>query len=66
MVLKFFKEGVNIMHQIMKVLGGIGVLIVIYLFLSNGSQTVKIINSIAENTIDGIQVLQGRNKLITD
>ena len=54
------------MHNIMKVLGGIGTLIVIYLFLSNGKQTVRIINSIADNTIDGIQILQGREKLITD
>ena len=54
------------MHSIVKVLGGIGILIGIYLFLSNGTQTVKIINSIAENSITGIQVLQGRNKLITN
>ena len=53
------------MHAILKILGGIGVLITIYLFLSNGSQTVKIINSIAGNTIDGIQVLQGRESTIT-
>lgn len=54
------------MHNIGKILGGIGVLIAIYLFLSNGNTTLKIINSIASNTVDGIQVLQGREKLITD
>ena len=54
------------MHNIVKILGGIGVLIAIYLFLSNGSQTVRIINSVASNMTDGIQVLQGRTKLITD
>lgn len=54
------------MHSVLKIAGGIGVLITIYLFLSNGSQTVKIINSIASNTIDGIQVLQGRTKMITE
>jgi len=54
------------MHNIIKILTGIMVLIVIYLFLANGKETVKIINSIASNTIDGIQVLQGREKLITE
>lgn len=54
------------MHHITKILGGIGILIAIYLFLSNGSQTVKIVNSIAGNMITGIQVLQGRSKLITE
>ena len=46
-------------------LAGIGMLIAIYLFLSNANSTVKIINSIASNSINGIQVLQGRSKLIT-
>lgn len=54
------------MSYIVKILSGIGILIAIYLFLSNGSQTVKIINSVATNMTTGIQVLQGRNKLITE
>lgn len=54
------------MSNIIKVLSGIGVLIAIYLFLSNGSQTVKIINSLGGNLADMTQILQGRNKLITD
>lgn len=54
------------MNNIVKILGGIGILVAIYLFLANGKQTVNIVNSIAENTIDGIQVLQGREKLITE
>lgn len=54
------------MNYIFKVLSGIGALIAIYLFLSNGSQTVKIINSVASNMTNGIQVLQGRNKLVTE
>lgn len=37
------------------------VLIGIYLFLSRGGETVKIINSLASNSIKGIVVLQGRN-----
>jgi hypothetical protein len=36
-------------------------LIGIYLFLSRGGETVKIINSLASNSIKGIVVLQGRN-----
>ena len=54
------------MGNIIKILGGIGVLIGIYLFLSNGTQTVRIINSVASNMTDGIQILQGRSKLITE
>lgn len=54
------------MHRVFNVIGGIGILIGIYLFLSNANETVKIINSIASNSITGIQVLQGRNKLITE
>lgn len=48
------------MNSIVKIAGGIGVLIGIYLFLANGNYTVKIINAIAGNTIDGITTLQGR------
>lgn len=54
------------MGHIVKILGGIGILIAIYLFLANGSQTTKIINAVAGNLTEGIQVLQGRNKLITE
>ena len=53
------------MNHISRWLAGIGVLIAIYLFLSNADSTAQIINSIASNTVDGIQVLQGRNKIIT-
>ena len=48
------------MNQIVTVLSGIGVLIGIYLFLSKGTQTVNIINTIASNSINGIKTLQGR------
>ena len=54
------------MGHITKILGGIGTLIAIYLFLSKGTQTVKIINSVSSNMLSGIQVLQGREKIITD
>lgn len=53
------------MNKIVEVLSGIGILIAIYLFLSQGSTTVKIIESISGNMINGIQVLQGRKELIT-
>lgn len=43
-----------------KVVSGIGLLIAIYLFVANASQTTKIIESIGSNTTKGIKVLQGR------
>lgn len=48
------------MNHISSWIAGIGMLIAIFLILSNASDTVKIINSIAGNSIKGIQVLQGR------
>ena len=54
------------MHNLMKFFGGIGILIAIYLFLSNGGSTISIVNTISKNMINGIQVLQGREKLITE
>lgn len=43
-----------------KTISGIGLLIAIYLFISNANQTAKIIESIGSNTTKGIKVLQGR------
>ena len=54
------------MGKIMEIMSGIGILIAIYLFLSNAGNTVKIVDSVAGNMLNGIQVLQGRNKLITN
>lgn len=48
------------MHTIVKVLTGTGLLIMLYLFLSHGNQTAKIIDSLASNSIKGIATLQGR------
>lgn len=48
------------MNKVMEIASGIGILIAIYLFLANGNNTVKIINSLGSNTISGIKVLQGR------
>ena len=60
-VYKFTREGGKInMSKLVTVLSGIGVLIAIYLFLSNGRETTGIINSIGSNSIAGIKTLQGR------
>lgn len=48
------------MRTVVEVLSGIGILIGIYLFLSNGKQTVNIIDTIGSNSIKGIKTLQGR------
>lgn len=48
------------MNQVFGVIAGIGILIGIFLFLSRGDETVRIINSIASNSIRGISTLQGR------
>ncbi|MGG1343872.1 hypothetical protein ABE244_25610 [Bacillus toyonensis] len=48
------------MNKVFDVIAGIGVLIGIYLFLSNGRQTTSIIETIASNSIAGIKTLQGR------
>lgn len=54
------------MGHIFKIFGGIGILIGLYLVLSKGTQTVKIINAVSGNMLSGIQVLQGREKIITN
>jgi hypothetical protein len=43
-----------------KIISGMGLLIAVYLFVSNANQTAKIIESIGSNTTSGIKVLQGR------
>ena len=43
-----------------KVVGGIGVLIAMYLLIKNADQTVKVIQTISANSIAGIATLQGR------
>jgi len=49
------------MKDIVAILTGIGMLIAVYLFLSRGSETVKIIETIASNTTKGIKTLQARD-----
>lgn len=49
----------------MTVLSGVGVLIAIYLFLSNASETTSIIKTLGTQSINAVQVLQGRSRLIT-
>jgi len=48
------------MGQVTKIIGTILMLILVYLFLSHGSSTTSIINSIATNSVSGIKALQGR------
>lgn len=48
------------MNRVFDIVGGIGLLIMLYLFLANGKQTTSIINSIAGNSVKGIKTLQGR------
>ncbi|WP_215586102.1 hypothetical protein [Bacillus mycoides] len=48
------------MGRILGVISGIGLLIALYLFLSNARQTTQIIDSMAGNAVSGIKVLQGR------
>lgn len=54
------------MNSVYKIIAGVGTLIAIFLFLNNYRATTSIINTIGGNAIDGIQVLQGRDKLITN
>lgn len=49
------------MGKILGVVGGVGILIALYLILVRGDETVQIIDTLAENTIQGIAVLQGRS-----
>ena len=48
------------MNKLIQVLSGIGLLICLYLVVSNRKATVDIINSIGSNSISGIKTLQGR------
>ena len=51
--------------KIMTVLSGVGVLIAIYLFLSKSSETVSIVKTLGTQSINAVQELQGRSRLIT-
>lgn len=48
------------MKSILTILTGIGILIGIFLFVSNSTASVGIINAIGKNTTSGIKTLQGR------
>jgi hypothetical protein len=47
------------MKDVLTIVSGIGVLIGIYLFLRNGDQTIKIIDTLGKNATAGIATLQG-------
>lgn len=48
------------MSKLTDILAGVGILIGIFLFLNKGDSSVKIIDTIARNSISGIKTLQGR------
>lgn len=48
------------MNRVFDVIGGVGLLIMLYLVLINGRQTTAIINTVASNSVAGIKTLQGR------
>ena len=52
------------MNNVMSVISGIGILIGMYLVLSNATAATQIISTVASNSINGIQVLQGRKTKI--
>jgi hypothetical protein len=47
------------MKGLVAIIGGIFMLIGIYLFINKGDATVKIIDSLGKNAIGGISTLQG-------
>ncbi|MED3836811.1 hypothetical protein [Peribacillus frigoritolerans] len=53
------------MTKVFDMIAGIGMLIGIYLFLSNGRETVSIIEAMGKNSIAGIKTLQGRSEGFT-
>lgn len=48
------------MKTVAEILGGVFLLILVYLFLWRGKETVALVNAIAGNAIEGIRTLQGR------
>ena len=48
------------MKSVTEILSGIGILIGLYLILSQGSASVNLIKSIMDSATNGIKVLQGR------
>jgi len=54
------KECIFMAGNVYKIISGIGMLILVYLLLANGSNTTNIISSIASNATTGIKTLQGR------
>jgi len=48
------------MKDIVKIFTGIFLLILVYLFLFRGRETVAIMNTLFQGLIGGIEVLQGR------
>ena len=48
------------MARLVEILTGVGILIGIFLIVSHGAESAKIINAIGMNSVNGIKTLQGR------
>ena len=48
------------MNTVSKTIATVLALVAVFLFLSRGGETVKIINALGTNSVQGIRVLQGR------
>ena len=48
------------MRQLTNILGGIGILIAVYLILTNARATTQVLTGLISSASDGIKVLQGR------
>ena len=48
------------MKYVREILSGIGILVAIYLVLSQGGGAVSLLNSLMQSATNGIKVLQGR------
>lgn len=48
------------MRSVMSITGGIFILIMIYLLVRNGDQTIGVINALSYPAIQSIKTLQGR------
>lgn len=55
-----FKKGVKSMGTITKIISGTGILIAVYLILTNASGTTKIVNSLGSVYTSSVKTLQGR------
>lgn len=51
---------INVVGKIFGVIAGVGLLIAVFLFISNYKGSVAVINAIGSNAVRGISTLQGK------